>query len=514
MTVSEQAGVRNRYWWIPGVAVLASLVLAYLPTLEKLASQWIRNEDYSHGILIVPIACYLTWQKRRELRAVEVGSDWRALPVLFLALFIFILGELGAELYTIRLSLLIFLVGAVWLLYGPGVLRILRFPLAFLLLMLPLPGFIYRNVTFPLQLLSSMGAVKMLQAVGMSVYREGNVIDVGFMQLQVVDACNGLRYILPLLSLGVLFAYLGQKVLWKRIVLVAATVPVAILANVLRIAGTSWIGTHWGADAANGFFHAFSGWVVFMVCFGLFALLSLILRVLPGKVRGSERKPSQPTTNRCRTSGSWGPALVAVLVILGTPSIVSSLGSVPPVPLTRPLSAFPLDLGEWEGERSDIAPKIWEKVGGQDYVLIDYHREKKAPINFYVAYYEYQRKAGDFVHSPRLCLPGAGWFIESNHVRRLPSKDGSGLRFNELIIQKNNVKQLVYFWYQGRGRNFTNEFAAKFYMVWDGLWRRRTDGALVRLITPLMEEQNAKQARAVMDRFALAVSKLLSEHLP
>ena len=165
---------------------------------------------------------------------------------------------------------------------------------------------------------------------------------------------------------------------------------------------------------------------------------------------------------------------------------------------------------------------MWEKVGGQDYVIIDYYEDLNNsinPINFYVAYYELQKKAGEFVHSPRLCLPGAGWFIEKNHVRRLshltsPRPPNGHLMLNELITSKDGMKQLVYFWYQGRGRNFTNEFAAKFWMVWDGIWRRRTDGALVRLIAPLRDGQSIAMARSVLDPFALRVSALLEEYLP
>jgi EpsI family protein len=164
-------------------------------------------------------------------------------------------------------------------------------------------------------------------------------------------------------------------------------------------------------------------------------------------------------------------------------------------------------------------PEIWEHVGGQAYVIIDYLKEQNTPLNFYVAFYEYQRKAGDFVHSPRLCLPGAGWFIEESHVRTL-SRSGEesdvcqDLRLNELVISKGGVRQLAYFWYQGRNRNFTNEFAAKFYMVWDGIFRRRTDGALVRLVMPITSENALKDTRQTMDRFALAASEELENYLP
>ncbi len=504
---------RTPPWWLLGLLVAGSFVFAFWGTIQSLVNHWLNNEDYSHGIFVVPIAIYLAWERRAELKASGWGVDWRGLSVLSFAVIVFIVGELGAELFTTRVSLLLFVIGLVWFLYGYGALKTLRFPLAFLFLMLPLPGFIYRNITFPLQLIASAGAVGLLQTLGITTFREGNVIDMGFMQLQVVEACNGLRYILPLLTFAILFAYFGQRFFWKRAVLILTAIPMAIFANMIRVAATGWIGTYMGNQAAEGFLHAFSGWVVFMFCLFLFFLLSVVLRYLPGKVP-EKRKPSPLLADDISGKGApWLATVISMVVVLATPFIVNSLGKVPPVPLTRPLSSFPLEFHGWVGQRSEMDPKIWEAVGGQDYVIIDYKKSDQSRVDFYVAYYEYQRKAGDFVHSPRLCLPGAGWFIESNLIRSLKGPE-KNLILNELIIEKDGQKHLVYFWYQGRGRNFTNEFAAKFYMVWDGLWKRRTDGALVRLITPLPYGRSLTQAREVMDLFALNASQELKRYLP
>jgi len=508
----------SRNWWVPAILACPALVFSYWDTLQALVRQWIENDDYSHGLLIVPIAVYLAWQKRDELRAAQIRSDWRALPLLFLAVFVFVVGELGAELYTTRVSMLIFVIGLTWAFYGPQVVKVLRFPLAFLFLMLPLPGFIYRNITFPLQLSASIGSVKVLQLLGVSVYREGNIIDLGFTQLQVVEACSGLRYVLPLLTLGVLFAYFGQKLPWKRVVLVFATIPIAVFANVLRVAGTGFIGVHWGDRAAEGFFHSFSGWVVFMVCIVFFGLLNFFLKHFPGRPEVPPPAPESPDIEPKRKI-AWAPVLASLWIVLLAAPVVAYLGRVPPVPLQKPLTSFPLEFKGYTGEKSSMDPVLWERVGGQEYVIIDYSKENQNPINFYVAYYEYQRKAGDFVHSPRLCLPGAGWFIEKNHARYLPGKSAGGeasegLRINELVIQKGGVRQLVYFWYQGRSRNFTSEFAAKFYMVWDGLWRRRTDGALVRIITPMDSRRTLEETRSILDLFALGAASALQGYLP
>ena len=324
---------------------------------------------------------------------------------------------------------------------------------------------------------------------------------------------------MPLFTLGILFAYFAQKVTWKRIVLVAATIPLAIFANVVRIAGTGLVGKYWGTQAAEGFFHSFSGWAVFMLCAAFFGLLSIIVKYLPGG--GTEKKAASISTSyrEERKGIPWPVIVVSMIFILSSTFIVKYVGRVPPVPLKQSLSTFPLEFEGWRGEKSTMAAQIWEQVGGQNYVIIDYYHENKTSINLYVAYYEYQRKAGDFIHSPKLCLPGGGWFIENAQERHLPIGSKGieilpALKLNELVISKNGVEQLVYYWYQGRERNFTSEYDAKIYLVWDGLWRRRTDGALVRLTMPLHPGVPIEFGRHIMDHFALNVSRTLGQYLP
>lgn len=510
---------------LPGALVAAALGASYFSVLQGLVLQWIEDElvrgdfsrgDFSHGVIIAPIAFFLGLQKRDRLRLVRVRSDWRALPLIALAPVLCVLGELGAEIFTVRISLILFIIGATWLLYGPEVLKVLRFPLAFLFLMVPIPGLIYRSVTFPLQLLSSRLSVDALHLAGISAFREGNVIDLGPLTLQIAEACSGLRFIFPLLTMGFLFAYTGKKPLWKKSLLVAAAIPIALLANVFRIAGTGLASLSWSPEAAQGFFHLFSGWVAFMLCFSFFLLLNLLLLRLPGRSSRAPQGLASPSRSVAKGSVSMFASVTAIALALATPVLGSTFGSASPNPLRKSLAAYPAELDGWMGERTAMDPEIWKLVGGQDYAMLEYRKRGLNPIHFYVAYYEHQRKAGGFAHSPRFCMPGAGWFIEENRERSLRprSNTGSQLKFNELVTEKNGEKQLVYFWYQGRGRNFTSEYAAKFYMVWDGLLRRRTDGALVRLMSPLEPGQRLDRTREAMDAFALAAFQALEAHLP
>jgi exosortase D (VPLPA-CTERM-specific) len=382
--------------------------------------------------------------------------------------------------------------------------------------MVPLPGVLYRSATFPLQLLSTTLSVEAIHLTGISAYREGNLIDLGSLTLQIAEACSGLRFLFPLLTMGFLFAYAGQKPLWIKLVLVTASVPIAILANVFRITGTGVVSLSWGPEAAEGFFHSLSGWVAFMLCFGLFVLLNLLLAQWRRRPCVNQKGPFVPVGTGPKPSLSVAAAGTAIVLALATPALGTAFGTTAPLPLREPLAAFPAELDGRTGERGTMDPEIRKLVAAQDYAMLDYRKPGRNPISFYVAYYEHQKKAGGFAHSPRFCMPGAGWFVEGNRERRISSESGAGgrLSFNEMAIEKNGEKQLVYFWYQGRGRNLTSEYAAKFYMVWDGLWRRRTDGALVRLMSPLEPGQRMDRVRQAMDAFALAAFRALEAHLP
>jgi exosortase D (VPLPA-CTERM-specific) len=510
----------KKNWWIPSALLISAIVFTYRDTIPALYNQWISSEDFSHGLLILPISLYLVWKKRSELERISISTDRRALILMVFAVGIYIVGELGAELFTTRVSMLVFAIGSVWLLFGRKVLKTLRFPLLFLFLMLPLPGFIYRNMTFPLQIISSKLSVDLLYILDITAYREGNVIDMGFTRFQVVEACNGLRFIMPLFTVGVLFAFTERKVLWKRLVLIASTIPLAIGANVVRIAGTGVVSLFWGAKAAEGFFHSFSGWAVFIICFASFVGIYYLLNHMPGKVKTKTASDhSGRTDKKGGMRASLFPILLALVLILSTSGFISLLGRVPPVPLKKSLNEFPLVIGDWIGEMDSMNAKMWEQVGGQSYVMVNYLGKDDRTIGFYTAYYEYQRKAGDFIHSPKLCLPGAGWYIQKSKVRKLNLQQavngvGNTLKFNEIVVVKNDAKQLVYYWYQGRDRNFTNEYTAKFFLVLDGMFRRRTDGALVRLVMPICESNTVEDTRETLDTFALMVTKELSDHFP
>ena len=505
-------------WIVPAVLVLSAVVWSFWDVLKGLYIQWMTNEDFSYGVLIPLIALYLVWEKRKSLSTIMPELDLRGILVMVGAIGLYIVGDLGAELFARRVAVITFCIGAVWWLYGQRVLRALVFPLMLLFLMLPLPGIVYRNLTFSLQIFSSKISVALLNALGFLAYREGNIIDMGFGQFQVVEACNGLRFIMPMLTMGFLFAFFRPQVRWKRLALIGVTIPLAMLTNVLRIVGTGILAKYFGDSVAQGFFHDFSGWAVFMASFICFGLFAVVLNKLPGKAPLLPLPAGDPSTGRPDFKRRMLAAAIAFIICLVSPIAVNVLGSGSPVALKRPLDHFPLHFCGRSGEAKELDTDIWKNVGGDSYVMIDYQKAGEPTINFYTAYYEIRHNSGDFIHNPMRCIPGGGWIIKSDQVRSLVrpnSSDRSGrLRVSEYIIEKAGVQELVYFWFQGRGRNSTNEFMAKLYAVWDGIWRDRTDGALVRVIMPLSSAERIDEARRILDPFALEVSQELDHYLP
>jgi len=254
--------------------LLAALVAwLYLPILSKLAYQWWTDPNFSHGFFVPAFSIFVLWQDReRLLRIPRRPSAW-GLPLLVLALVVLLVGSLGAELFLSRVSLLLVLAGLVVFFLGGKFFRAVLFPWAFLLLMIPIPAIIFNQITFPLQILASKVAANVLPLAGVPVLREGNVINLPAMPLEVAQACSGIRSLLSLGSLAIIYGYLMENRNWMRTVLALASLPIAVVANSLRIVGTGLLVQYWDPDKAEGFFHAFSGWLIFVVSLILLFLL-------------------------------------------------------------------------------------------------------------------------------------------------------------------------------------------------------------------------------------------------
>jgi exosortase len=259
------------------VLPIASFLFLYREVFEKLVHDWSIDEDYSHGFLVIPIALYLAWERRGKFLAATQQPNLLGLIVAFGSIGLLLGGVLGAEVFTTEVSLLGTLAGSVLFLFGWSHLRVMLFPIAFLALMIPLPAIIFNQITFPLQLLASRFGESALTLAQIPVLREGNVIHLANTSLEVAEACSGIRSLISLLMLAVVYGYFTDARSWIRSVLAVATVPVAIVANGLRVAGTGVATHYFGPAAAEGFFHTFSGWLVFVSAFLILLFLHRVL---------------------------------------------------------------------------------------------------------------------------------------------------------------------------------------------------------------------------------------------
>lgn len=275
ISVSQRNGIVWR------AALLGVLVLlAYHQVLAKLVMDWWQIPDDSHGFLVPIFAAYLIWTRRNALRRAEISPSWTGVPIIAFGLVILLIGVYGAELFLSRVSFLIFSAGLILCFGGPRLLKELRFALLVLLLAIPIPAIVLNQITLPLQNFASMLASVLLPLFGVPVLREGNVISLPAMSLEVAEACSGIRSLLSLFTVSVFYGYFLESAIWKRVVLALASIPIAIAANALRILGTGLCVQYWNPVKALGFFHEFSGWLLFIVSLLCLFLLHRTMNLL------------------------------------------------------------------------------------------------------------------------------------------------------------------------------------------------------------------------------------------
>jgi exosortase len=268
-----------KIWGAAAVLVLL-LVAIYFRIAGKLIFDWYDLPDYSHGFLVPLFSLYIMWETRETIRQTPIRQSWSGVPLIVLGACVVILGVYGADLFLSRISFLILAGGLIWTFLGRAMLKVLRFPLLILLLAIPFPEIVFNKITFPLQLLASDLASAILPLFHVPVLHEGNVIELPVMKLEVAEACSGIRSLMSLFTLAVFYGYFLENTIWRRVVLAFASVPIAVAANAARIVGTGLCVQYWDPEKAMGFFHEFSGWVMFVISLSCLYLVHRIMRLV------------------------------------------------------------------------------------------------------------------------------------------------------------------------------------------------------------------------------------------
>jgi len=505
------------------VLALALLVFIYQEGLLYMVEMWDAKEEYGHGYIIPFITMFLIWQKSDKLETMVFKGTWLGFVLVSLGLILFYMGELSSIYTVIQYAFVIVLFGVILSVTGNKAFKVIIVPLIILFFMIPLPNFFLNNLSSQLQLISSEIGVAVIRMFDISVFLEGNVIDLGVYKLQVVEACSGLNYLFPLMTLAFISAYFFTGAFWKKAIIFLSSIPITIFLNSFRIGVIGVTVEYWGPEMADGFLHDFEGWVVFMGCIGVLIVEMWVLAQI-----GKDKLPlieafgldfPEPTPEDAEITYRKIPkpfyASLAIIIIVAI-SVFALPEQIEIEPERKQYAEFPLELDGWQGKTGYLEQDIIETLKFTDYLMSDYlNAEGDGSINFYTAYYSSQKK-GASAHSPRSCIPGGGWRITSlqDHVVSNATIDGVPFVVNRLVIEKDETKQLVYYWFQQRGRLVTNEYMMKWWLFWDSMNQHRTDGALMRLTTVLRPGQDISIADKRLEDFSRKIAPLIPQYVP
>jgi len=280
LSPADDSGTSSRLRWLPYAVIALLVCVLYYRVGVKLVYDWYTLPDYSHGFLVPFFAAFLLWDKRKVISATPVRQSWYGIALVIFSIAVLILGVYGVELFTARMSLVMLLTGLIWTFFGWAMVRVLRFPLLVLILAIPFPAIVFNQITFPLQLLASRIASDILPVLGVPTLHEGNIIELPVMKLEVAEACSGIRSLMSLFTLAVFYGYFLERTTKRRLILALASIPIAVAANVARIVGTGLCVQYWDPEKALGFFHEFSGWVMFVISLGCLYLVHRVMRLI------------------------------------------------------------------------------------------------------------------------------------------------------------------------------------------------------------------------------------------
>ena len=505
--------------------VLAALALvfvfAFFNGVENLFKRWGEQQELSHGYFLPAIAGWMLWSRRSTIIASLGKPALIGMAGIATATLVLILSELTVT------SLMIFQHFAMILLFaslslalgGRNVFWIALLPISYLLFMVPPPYWAITVLSQQFQFWSSQLGAWMIGLFGIPVFLSGNVIDMGNYQLQVADACSGLRYLFPFLSLGFLAAYLFKAPLWQRAIVFLSTIPITILMNSLRIALTGVLVENYGVAQAEGLLHFVEGWVVFLFCMLLlFGVISLLARFSGHKdvferLELPEIEP-RPSTSPWSANLFYRNAALSFIMLAGAGLFIQfGTSNILKVPARERLASLPTEFTGWRSNPQEIDSSVLEVLGADDFIITDLTNPDAERFNLYIAYLDMQRH-GHSWHSPRQCIPGGGWQITRHDIVPTTSATGEQFHFNRIIIENRGARQLLYYWYDQRGRRTANEFVMKAFVVFDAIRIRRTDGAMIRIMTPIARSELVESADARLLGFMRELESKLPAYIP
>jgi exosortase D (VPLPA-CTERM-specific) len=538
--------------WKPFL-IAAALAFVYATVLIKLGADWWTDENYSHGLLVPFVIGYIVWLEFDTFRnAPKNPSVWLGFALIVSALVLLLGGTLGAELFTRRVSFVLMLAGIVVYFWGARTLKLLAVPFALLLLAIPIPQIFFNKIALPLQMYASQMAIWGMRLFEVPSVRKGNVIEIlphgatQIVALEVVEACSGIRSLMTLVTLALVLAYFTAERdkcnggrgwfdfikifdFWRAIILMLSAIPIAIITNAARVTATGVLTYRYGKRAMEGALHDASGWLVYVAALGLLLLVNLGLKRVQSpksKVQSQEKSEisnhgfqtkDQKTNPKSQISNpksqTVSASLLAAILLIGGIFInwFEQRGEVEVK--RKPLSEISAQLGEWrqKGDAIRFGEATETVLGTTDYTMREYVTPGGRLANLYVGYYASQR-FGVTYHSPLNCLPSSGWVMTEPQRIEIESPSGKTFTANKFIIENGVYTEVLIYWYQGRGRATASEYTDKINTVWDSVLRRRSDGALARVMTGVGDSETEATAKAA--ELAAQIADELPEFVP
>lgn len=491
----------------------ALFLLLFRTSFVKLLETWSTSSDYSYGFIIPIVSGYIVWLKRKDWLELPLKIIWWGLPIIVLSAIILAFGLLENHPVFRNYAIVLMIFGIVLFNCGFHFTKALLMPILFLLLMIPLPNTVEVYFTSSLQSLSSWLSVQLIRLLGISVALEGNIVDIGIIQLNIVKACSGLRYVLPLFAVGIIYAYLMEKNRWKQFILTISTIPIAVLTNALRIAAVAILIEYFGINATKGFAHSITGFLVFFTALSFLVVEHWLLSFLyksesPHNETTNSTKQLPTNTNLQETKNlpnlSFIISSTLLLLFVGL-TFVNVLAEVP----RKDFATFPLRLKDWEGKRDFMDDDIFKATQADDYLLLNYKNAKTwETVNFFIAFH--QRDL--VVHLPSFCMPAAGWSTKKLEDISWPpvARGKVSLLVSEMYLDK----QLMVFWMETRKKRYTRYYTPKWDAIFTALSGKRPCLSVVRLSTVMDKGETVEESTQRLLRFYKDFQPILDQYVP
>lgn len=526
-TGSSLAGPRDPIGFALFGALIVAAAVFFWSGIVSLGSAW-STAEYSHGPLI-PVLSFILFLKHLKVvspRPVAERERYAGVGLMLFALLIGGAGNIAQIPDIVTYGMIVWVFGLVLIAFGFNRGVLFWAAVVHLVFMLPLPAFIYWKLSITLQFISAEMGVAFIRMMDIPVFLDGNIIDLGEYRLDVAEACSGLRYLFPIMSFSYIFCMLYSGPIWHKAILLISAAPLTMLMNSFRIGVIGVLVDAYGIEHAEGFLHFFEGWVIFLSCIAILFGLARLLQYSNG-----DRRPlfevleldfdglGGQLRRIFETERSAGMA--AGLVLTAAAAAILHLTPQPtPAPIERdPLVLFPRTIGDWQAGLPERLEASTEAVLGAD----DYYGSSfelagsQFPVSLFIAWYRSQTE-GSGIHSPEVCIPAGGWEMSriSPTEVTVTGKDGVPVTVpvNRATIRKGLSRQLVYYWFEGRGRQMTSDYRAKVMTLLDSISMGRSDGALVRLVTPLAPNETEEDGDVRLQAFLTELLPVLPKFVP